>query len=154
MSGEHLKNNISENEKSGKGQFRKGKSKNQLLCKGGVWKRTIMERTNLKKENYEQGNLKKEKYEKEKSEKKGNCEKENVAVNKSDIAVNKSDIAVNKSDISFNTSDIAVNTVTIPTWGGGIREILVYSWLCSVAKKQSIYIYNIQYNGAYNITPN
>ena len=72
-------------------------------------------------------------------------EKENLAVNKSDItvnksdiavniAVNKSDIAVNKSDIVVNKSGIAVNTVQIPTLGG-IKAILMYTWLCSVANE-------------------
>ena len=66
-----------------------------------------------------------------------------MAVNKSDIAVskldiNKSVIAVNKSDSAVNKSDIAVNTVQICTWGGGIRALLIYTWLCSVAN--NIYI--------------
>ena len=76
--------------------------------------------------------------------KKDNTEKENLAINKSDIAVNKSYIAVNKSDIAVNILDIAVNkldiavnTVQKRTWGcGGIRAVLVYTWLRSVAVRK------------------
>ena len=54
--------------------------------------------------------------------------------------VNKSDQAVKKSDLSpVNKSDLLVNTVQIITMrGGGIRPILVYTWLCSVANKHMI----------------
>ena len=70
---------------------------------------------------------------------KDSSEKQNLAVNKSDIAVNKSNIAIKKSDIAVNKSDIAVNTVQIPTWGGAVRAIVIYTWLCSVANYLFIY---------------
>ena len=80
-----------------------------------------------KKEQLRAGtNLKKDSSEKEKSEKGQFC--------KPDIAVNKSDIVVNKSDIVVNKSDIAVTTIKNRIWvGKGVRALLVYTCLCSVA---------------------
>ena len=84
-----------------------------------------MNRNAPKHGKFEKEHLNNYNYEKEKSEK-DSSEKENLAVNKSNIAVNKSDIAVNMSDIAVNTVQIANR------WG--VRAILVYTWLWSVAK--------------------